>query len=160
MGYLSVDSFSEQKITRIYNERFFKGRMKIYLVKTFDELKSAFIRAQKEVDMLHVSNYAGIDRWDTEEAEEFFLNHTRIPTGARLPWMKPYALITLAKIPEEQGIWAAKTALKILDGTPPSSIPIVTNERARLAINMKVARRLGIVFDPAVLEAAEILGPE
>jgi ABC-type uncharacterized transport system substrate-binding protein len=160
IGYLSITSFSEHKITRIYNQRFFHGRMKVYLVKTFSEFKQAFINAQKEVDMLHISNYAGIDRWDQDEAEKFILEHTRIPTGARLPWMKPFALITLAKVPEEQGIWAANTALKILRGTPPSAIPIVTNKRARLAINMKVAKHLGIVFEPAVLETAEILGLE
>ncbi len=160
MGYLSVTSLSERKITRIYNKRFFHGRMKVYLVKTYDEFKRAFLKAQEEVDMLHVSNYAGIDRWDHDEAAAFVLNHTRIPTGARLPWMKPFALITLAKVPEEQGIWAASTALRILRGTPPSSIPIVKNKRARLVINMKMAKRLGIVFEPAVLETAEIFGLE
>ncbi|MDD4952306.1 MAG: ABC transporter substrate binding protein [Desulfovibrionaceae bacterium] len=157
-AYISVPSLSEDKITRIYNERFYHGDLKMFLVRTFDEFKVAFVAAQKEADMLIVSNYAGIDRWDPAEAEAFIVQNTRIPTGARLDWMAPYALITLAKVPEEQGVWSARTALLILDGTRPSSIPVVTNREAGLIINLRIAERLGIVFDRSLLKNATIIG--
>jgi ABC-type uncharacterized transport system substrate-binding protein len=157
VGYLTVDSFSEQKITKYYNSMFMNNQMKLYLVKTFEAFKTAFIKAQTEVDMLYVSNYAGIDRWDSAEAEIFVASHTTIPTAARLPWMARFALLTLAKSPQEQGVWSAKTALKIINGTPPSRIPITKNRQADLIINLTIADKLGIVVDPDLLEAAEII---
>ncbi|MFZ1986725.1 MAG: ABC transporter substrate binding protein [Desulfatitalea sp.] len=158
VGYLSVDSLVEQKNTKAYNERFCDDRMKVALVKTYEQFKAAFLQLQEQVDMLFISNYAGIDRWDEAEAKVFIMTNTRIPTAARNDWMAPYALITLCKLPEEQGEWAAATTLRILDGTPPSAIPIATNHKGRLIINLAIAAKLGIVFDQALLRTAEIIG--
>ena len=132
--------------------------MKTYFAKTFDEWKSEFLRAQKEVDMLCNHNNAGIEDWDPKSAEKFFVENTEIPTGSMADWMARYNLIIAGRVPEEQGIWAAQIALRILDGTPPSDIPIVTNKRAKLTINMKIGNALGIVFDTALLETADIIG--
>jgi len=66
-----------------------------------------------------------------------------------------YALLGITKIPEEQGEWQAGTALKILDGASPSSIPLVKNKRGKLMVNLKIAEKLGAVFSPSVLKNAE-----
>ncbi|MBM3298741.1 MAG: hypothetical protein FJY85_02160 [Deltaproteobacteria bacterium] len=134
--------------------------MKSYFAKTFEEWKKQFLRAQQEVDLLVNHNNAGIPDWDPIAAEKFFTENTRIPTGSTAEWMTSVNLLITGRIPEEQGEYAAQAALKILDGTSPSDMPLVTNKRAQLTINMKIGNKLGIVFDPALLETAEIFGRE
>jgi len=68
--------------------------------------------------------------------------------------MAPFVLITFATHPEEQGRWAATTALKILSGTPPSQIPVVTNKAARVILNMRLAKKLGIRFPMELIDRA------
>jgi hypothetical protein len=160
IGYITVDSVTERKTFQIYNERFFNGQMKIYWVKTFAEFADAFIKSQDEVDILFIGNNAGIDQWDPAKAEAFITENTRTPTGTINPWMGPYALITLAKKPEEQGEWAAQTALRILDGTSIADIPLVENEEEKLILNLNIAEKLGVVFEPSLLKNAEIYGSE
>lgn len=160
LGYLTVDSVTERKVEKIYNERFFNGEMQAYWVKTMAEFKDTFIKAQDEVDILFLGNNAGIDEWDQDEMEAFFTEHTRIPTGTINPWLAPYSLITLAKNPDEQGEWSAQAALRILDGTPASEIALVENKEGKLILNLNIAEQLGVVFTPSMLRIAEIYGSE
>ncbi len=156
LGYLTIDSETERKIVDIYNQRFFNGQMKPYWVKTQDEFKQAFLQAQNEVDILFMGNNAGSDRWDEAEMKQFILDNGKIPTGSINDWMAPYAMVTLAKSSEEQGEWAAKAALRILDGTPVSSIPVSENKKGKLILNLTLAEKLGAVFAPSMLKNAEI----
>jgi ABC-type uncharacterized transport system substrate-binding protein len=158
VGFLSADVATEHKLANFYSEHFFGGKMKTYFAKTFKDWKNEFLKAQKEVDMLCNHNNAGIKDWDPKEAEKFFIENTKIPTGSMVDWMARYNLIIAGRVPEEQGLWAAQSALKILDSTAPSDIPIVINKRAKLTINMKIGNALGIVFDTALLETADIIG--
>jgi ABC-type uncharacterized transport system substrate-binding protein len=156
VAYLTVDSETEQKVAEIYNERFFDGQMKTYWVKTLDEFKQAFLKAQNEVDILFMGNNAGADRWDQAEMEQFVLDNGKIPSGSINSWMAPYSLLTLAKSPEEQGEWSAKAALKILDGTLVSSIAVTENKKGKLILNLALAEKLGVVFAPSMLKNAEV----
>jgi ABC-type uncharacterized transport system substrate-binding protein len=88
------------------------------------------------------------------------LQNIRIPTGSVTPWMKRYVIFTLAKQPEEQGVYAAVTALRILDGTRPGDIPLTQNRRAQLTLNLKMAHAAGIVLPVALLQVAEVIGQE
>lgn len=160
IGYLTVDSNTERKVTGTYNERFFDGKLNVQFVKTLDEFKENFIKLQEEVDLLLIGNNAGLDRWDEAEVAAFILENTKIPTGTLNDWLAPYTLITLAKAAEEQGEWAGSTALKILDGTAPSEIPSVENKQGRLILNMNVAEQLDLVFSPSLLRYAEVYGQE
>jgi len=155
VGYLTVDSETERKVVDIYNQRFFNGQLKPYWVKTLDEFKKTFGQAQNEVDILFMGNNAGADRWDQAEMEKFVLDHARIPSGSINSWMAPYSLVTLAKSPEEQGEWSAKTALSILNGTPISSIPVTENKKGKLILNLPLAEKLAVVFAPSMLKNAE-----
>jgi len=67
-----------------------------------------------------------------------------------------YALITYAKVGEEQGEWAARTALAILGGKSPGRIPVAENRQTRifLNINMTVAHRLNVKFPRDLLGGA------
>lgn len=160
IGYLTVTSETETKVIEAYNERFFDGQMQVVEVKTFDEFKEAFLEVQDKWDMVFLGNNAGIDRWDVDEAEQFFVENTKIPTGTINSWMAPYALITLAKDPAEQGEWSAQAALLILDGTPPSEIPVVENQRGSLILHLDIAEQLDVVFPPSMLRNAEVYSSE
>ena len=156
VGYVTVDSVTERKTAKSYNELFFDGEMVEYWAKTWDEFKDAFLRAQKEVDIVFIGNNAGIDRWDKDEAAQFMLENAKVPTGSINDWMAPYALITLAKSAHEQGEWAAETALRILEGTSPADIPVVKNKEEVLILNLELAEKLGVVFAPSILKVAKI----
>ena len=156
-GYISGDTPVDHKITAIFNQRYFFGAMRSYFAHTMDEFERLYLRAQDEVDILFVRNYAGIRDWDPERARDFVVRNTRVPTGAHNPWMASLAMVTLAKVPQEQGQWAARTALRILRGTPPSDIPVAINEQARLIVNMRLAVALGAILEPALLETAEFV---
>jgi ABC-type uncharacterized transport system substrate-binding protein len=159
VGYLAIDTSVERTSVDIYNRRFFDGKLKVYLVKTFDEFKQAFLQVQNEVDILLIGNNAGSDRWDEAEMRKFILDNAKIPSGSVRDWTAPYAMVTLAKVAEEQGEWATRTALRILDGTPVSQIPLVENKKGKLILNLELANKLGIVLAPSMLKNAEIYRP-
>ncbi|HTP11802.1 MAG TPA: ABC transporter substrate binding protein [Anaerolineae bacterium] len=160
LGYLTVDSETERKVVDTYNQRFFNGQMKTYWVKTLDDFKKAYLQAQNEVDILFMGNNAGSDRWDQAEMEKFILDNTKIPSGSINDWMAPYSLVTLAKVPAEQGEWAAKTALRILDGTRPADIPFAENKKGKLILNLPLAEKLNVVFAPSMLKNADVYPPK
>ena len=155
VGFISIDSETEQKVAKVYNDRFFNGQMKTYWATTMDEFKEAFLKSQTEVDMLFMNNNAGAKQWDEAEMEKFILANTKIPAGTINSWMMPYSLLALTKVPEEQGEWSAQTALRIIDGTPVSSIPVTKNKKGRLILNLTMAQKMGIVFPPSMLKHAE-----
>ena len=68
--------------------------------------------------------------------------------------MARFSLITLANKPEEQGEWAARTAMQILAGTVPQDISVTTNKRARIFLNMELAKVLDIKFPIELIERA------
>lgn len=158
VGYLSGNVETERKIVDIYNKRFFSGEMKTYLVNSMDAFKEAFLRAQEEVDMLYIYNYSGITDWHPAEAEKFLFHNTKIPTGSHNGFMSPYVLFTVAKLPMEQGSFAAKTALRILDGLSPAQIPVAVNELTQTTINLKMAQAAGFVLPASLLKGATIIG--
>lgn len=155
LGFISIDEETERKVAKTYNDRFFNGQMKVYMAKSMEEFKEAFLQAQDEVDILFMNNNAGTKDWDPVEMEKFILDNSKIPAGTINPWMAPYSLLALGKVPEEQGEWSAQTALRIIDGTPASNIPVVENKKGSLVLNLSMAEKLGVVFPPSMLKNAE-----
>ncbi len=68
--------------------------------------------------------------------------------------MGKYVLASFAKDGFEQGEWAANTALEILIGKKPGEIPLTTNKKARVILNMKLAKKLDIKFPMELIERA------
>jgi len=138
--------------------RFFEERCQVPIdkrfVTTFSEWKHQYLELQTEADMILVGNSASISDWNNTEALQFVMDNTQVPTGNWDSWMAPFALVTFANKAEEQGEWAARTALQILAGTSPSDIPITTNEKATVFLNMKLAKTLGIKFPLELIERA------
>ena len=159
VGFVAGDTEVSRKIGAYYNKKLYAGKMKEYYVKTFDEFKEAFPKIQNEVGVILFENTAAVKKWDQPAVEEFIIANTRIPTAAITVGEARFAMVSLAELPEEQGVWAATTALKILSGTPPSDIPLAKNKRERWIVNLSIAELLGLALDPTLLEKAEIIRP-
>ncbi len=160
VGYMSGDTVSDRKIIDFLNRRFFNGKMHAVRVRTFAEFRSAFQSLQESVDMIFLRNYANIDGWETDAAIRFLSEKTRIPTGSNNDFMAPFVLFTLGKIPEEQGIYAARTALEILSGKMPGEIPVERNRQARLTVNLRIAKSAGILLPVSLLKTARVIGKD
>jgi ABC-type uncharacterized transport system substrate-binding protein len=145
IGFIKGDDLSTRKEALFYEKRFGVNILKRF-VKNYSQWKQAFLDLQKNSDMLLVGNSGSIPDWDPAAAKLFVETNTAVPTGNWDKWMKDYALVTYATVPAEQGQWAARTALKILDGESPASIPVVTNKKAEIYRNMRIAKKLNIVF--------------
>lgn len=157
LGFIAGNTTTDRKNAEYYKKLFNFTFTKKYHVNTFEEWKQSFIKLQEEVDVLIIENKAGIIGWNNIEAETFVLENTKIPTGAVQIYLTNNSLISLTKIPEEQGEWSAMTALRILNGTRPSDIPQVTNKKGRLYVNLKIADKLGVVISPELLKNAIII---
>lgn len=157
IGFLTVDTETERTEGRYYKKQLNLVFTAEKYVKTLAEWKESFKRMQGEVDLLLLGNFAGIGDWNEAQAAAFALENSKIPSGAMYDFMMPYAMLGMTKIAEEQGIWAGKTALSILKGTPPSAIPVTQNKEAKLYLNVKLASRAGIVFKPELVKNAQVL---
>lgn len=157
IGTLTMEGVSGRKIVQNYTDILKIPVVQSYFAKNSDEWKEDFLKLQTEVDMLIVLNYMITADWDMQAATDFVAQNTRIPTGATFPWVMPFALLGITSIPEEQGLWSAQTALKILDGTKPADIAVTENKEWKLFINMRIADKLGVKFSTALLKTAEII---
>lgn len=120
-----------------------------------EDFKTRFLQIQEEVDILYIDPHGGM--WSDEEKQDvqaFVEANTQVPTGTCIEFMAPYALLGFSKVPQEQGEWAGKAALRILGGTSPSEIPLVVNTKGSLTINRRIEQALGIHLPRFLYELA------
>ena len=129
----------------------------IKLVSSFEEWKDAYLALQERVDVVLVVSCDGIEQWDAKLAEAFIMEHTVKPSGAVADVDVRLALLGVVKIAEEQGWWAGQTALRILEGTAPAAIPVVSNQCSKRYLNMKLAKRMGIRFPAKWIRRATLV---
>ncbi len=156
IGFLESDTYSARKEVENLQKKFGIELEEVF-VTDFDQWKTNFKSLQSNVDILIIGNSVNTIGWDDQEAKTFVLENTEIPSGTNLEWMESYALVSFSKKASEQGSWAAETALEILRGTPPSSIPITENKQGFVCLNMSIAAKLGIHFDTLKLKGAKII---
>src|SRR5262249_43588473 len=79
-------------------------------------------------------------------------SHQAIPTmfGAAF-WVERGALASYGPDAHETGRQAARLVDKILKGAKPAEIPVEVNPKIEIAINLKVAKALGLTIAPEVL---------
>lgn len=155
IGYLTENTETKRKELEYHKKLFGIEYDKVYLVDTFAEWKDAYLRAQQEVDMLIILGVAALADFDENAARELAETRTEIPSGTDFAWLMPFTMLGVGKVPEEQGRWAARAALKILDGVPPSQIPLTYNREGKLYFNRNIAAQLGITEYPALAEFVE-----
>lgn len=156
IGFISVDLITEHKEANQYRNKF-NLPISERFVSSMAEWKSAYLEFQKSADLLIVGNHVGINDWDAEEMKEFMLDNAAIPSGTLLDWMASYALVGFVRRPEEQGEWAAETAIRILEGDAPITIPFSQNIDGQLLLNPRYAEKLGVEFTESDLEKAIIV---
>ena len=148
IGFIAADRLSAKKEYQYHREILNIDYAQAYFAKNYQEWKRMFLKLQDEVDMAIMLNHVGITDWNDRQAQTFVENHTKIPMGARNGWDMSFSLIGVVNIPDEQGTWATHAALKILEGVPPSKIPLTRNKQGKLFFNLRIGKKLGITTPP------------
>lgn len=143
--YLGSDTLTEAKNLK-------------YLVKAADDLnisissalvndgeawQSAFKEAE-EADFIILGSSAGIHDWDEKTMMSFVREHARKLILTNNDWMLPFSMLGFVKIPQEQGEWAAKTAIAIHKGIPIQRIPVVANRKWEIYENTLLMKLAGV----------------
>jgi ABC-type uncharacterized transport system substrate-binding protein len=143
--YLGSDTLTEAKNLK-------------YLVKAADDLnisissalvndaeawQSAFKEAE-EADFIILGSSAGIHDWDEKTMMSFVREHARKLILTNNDWMLPFSMLGFVKIPQEQGEWAAKTAIAIHEGIPIQRIPVVANRKWEIYENTLLMKLAGV----------------
>lgn len=151
LGFLASDSIPDRKSLYWYTRQGIVFH-RIFFASTFAEWQQRYRQLQHEVDLLLIRNTSSLQGWDEQQARTFVLAHTRIPTGTVNTHQTRLVLLSFAKDNREFGEWAAGAAVRILQGHKPATLPVATNRRARIRINMRLARTLGIRIPRDLLE--------
>jgi len=153
IGYIAADVLTTHKEADNYKKVLGIDTINYYAA-DMEDWKKGFVELQGQVDTLIVGNTAGLDGWDEAAASAFVNANTKVPTGATDEHMAPFAMFGFTKVPEEQGFYAANTALKILDGSSPKSIPVVKNKEGKLYVNLQIASVVGVEIPFELLSSA------
>ena len=102
------------------------------LVDDFESWKAAFEEGNRSHDIIYLQTQGAIKGWDHDEALSFIEQHIKVPLVTCEDHMMPYSIFGMTQVSGEQGTWAAETAKKILQGTPPSEIPVSRNQQVSI----------------------------
>lgn len=154
IGLLAADNETSRKEVENYKKAFGIS-LTSYYAKDYNDYKKGFLELQTKVDMLLMESDGGLYDDKLTELNAFVLKNSKIPSGSSYDFMASRAVISFAKIAEEQGEWAAQAALKILKGAAPSSIPIAKNQKGALIINAKLAQAMKITVPYELVQMAD-----
>jgi hypothetical protein len=156
--YVGIDTFTEKKNLQRFVDAGARLGLEIEysLVGSADEWVAAYKRGQA-FDFVVVGNNAGAGDWVAKDVQKELMRHTKRLSVTNHGWMMPYTILGVTKVPEEQGEWAAKAAISILNGMRPSDIPIATNTRRDLWINENLLEASGVRLPRNLLAKAKKL---
>ncbi|MBD3274054.1 MAG: hypothetical protein GF372_02020 [Candidatus Marinimicrobia bacterium] len=109
------------------------------LVDNFSEWETAFRNANENSDLIFFVTNGAIQNWDDQTARDFIAEHIRVPVFTCDDFMMEFAVFGMTKIAQEQGEWAAETALEIIDGRDPGEIPLTKNSQVEMYLNETLA---------------------
>ena len=143
--YIGANTLTEKKDYKYYAKAATDLGMIIepMLVDNQQAWKSAFEKA-KEADFVILGSPSGIENWDKEALLPFVRGHADKLILTNYSWMMPLAMLGFVKIPEEQGAWAAKTAIAIHEGVPIQRMPIIANRKWEVYENISLLKLSGI----------------
>jgi len=154
IGYIGADVLSEAKELNHYkntlNISFHDGG----LVKSAEEWKTLYRRLQTTCDFVIILSYVGITGWDTAEMEHFVLNETKIPSGTTTTIIRRMALVSFARLAEEQGWWAGEQARAVLSGKSISEIAMTKNVRSVKYVHTELMKRLSIKIPTSLIDSS------
>lgn len=155
--FLAADVPTQHKVFKYFDLIFQKKGIatKAIFVKTLAQWQQAYKDAQS-ADFIYIGNSAGINDWNEEQAVSFVMQHSKHKfVVTTYPWMLRLAMLAFTKVPEEQGEWAAKVALRILQGERPDSIPIVANRKWNLFVNKQILDSAGLALPRRIMRKAQ-----
>ena len=143
--YIGANTLTEKKDYKYYANAAADLDMIIepMLVDNQQAWKSAFEQT-KEADFVILGSPSGIENWDKEALLPFVREHADKLILTNYSWMMPLAMLGFVKVPEEQGEWAAKTAVAIHEGVPIQRIPIIANRKWEVYENISLLKLSGI----------------
>ena len=150
--YLGADALSEQKnLKRFQTAAKKKGFVLDHaLVGSTKEWIETYARAQ-EYDLVIIGNRHGIKDWNHDRAVAGIMKSTRRLSVTNHGWMMPYTILGMTKVSREQGEWAGKIAIRILNGYQISKIPVVPNRQRDVWINSQILAVSGVKLPQGVL---------
>lgn len=156
---LSENSLSEQRNTELLDTLYRNcGLTPEYrLVDNFEDWKNAFKTANRNSDLIYLPTNGSIKGWNEEEAEKFVNENIIKPVFTCDDFMMKYSVLGFTKVPEEQGIWVAKTAMSIINGVSPSEIPVTRNIMVSCWYNAGNAEKILFMPDTAWLNNVNIV---
>jgi ABC-type uncharacterized transport system substrate-binding protein len=157
IGFIAGDVLTNRKESVEIPKKFSLSFSGTVFPNTFIDWKKEFLDLQSKSDMIFFYSNAGIFGWDNQQAVNFLMANAKVPIGTTLDWMMDFSHIGYTKIAEEQGEWAADTALDILGGKKPNEIKIVTNTKGITMLNVGLANTTGIVFKSSLVKNATII---
>ncbi len=154
--YIGAATLTEEKNLKRFQEATAEMGLGLRsaLVRTRDDWLAAYREAQ-DYNFVILGSNAGINDWDDSVVLAEVLEQTRKLSVTNHGWMMPFTLLGITKVPEEQGEWAAKVALYIMDGAAPSSIPIVANSRRDIWVNEAILKATSIFLPERVSRKAK-----
>lgn len=155
--YLASDALSQHKEFELNRKVYAAQGIQLtsVFVKSMREWMAAYRKAQKQGDFLILGNNGGIEDWDDEKASRHALKEGILLSVTNYDWMNRYAILAVTKLAEEQGEWAAKVALAVLDGEKISDIPIIVNRRWNVFINTSLLESSGIKLSHKIMLQAK-----
>lgn len=155
-AYVAANTLSEHKDFERMNEAATASGIELFALftDTMADWESAFEIAQ-QFDVVILGGHSGIVDFDEARAEEFVYRVGTRFSVTSVEWMMPLTMLGYTKIPEEQGEWAGAVTLAILDGTPPATIPLVTNRRFDTWVNERLLAASGLILPQSLLRQAK-----
>jgi hypothetical protein len=123
------------------------------LVSTMRDWEQAFLAAQDD-DFVILSDAAGMKGWNESRATQLARKRGKRLSVTIHVSMSRVAVLTMTKVPEEHGAWAAQAAVAILQGTLARDIPIVPDQHWRSYINDPLLIGLGVQLSEALVRDA------
>jgi len=156
IGYLSSEGLTPQKDFEMCSQ-LLGAKMEAVLAKDFAAWKQGFLDLQGKVDFLILGVNAGIADWNEAEAVKFVETNAKLVSGSWHDYLNSLSLVGFNKLAKEQGDWAAEAALKILKGAAAGSIPVATNQKGELVINVRIAKKVGVTPPFEMLQSARVI---
>lgn len=126
------------------------------LVEDFDAWKEGFLEGNESSDLVYIPTNGAISDWDDEQAIIFIKENIQKPVMSCDDFMMPYCVFGLTKVQSEQGVWAAETAISILEGKDPATIPQAKNKQTQIWFNPTLADIINIKPDKEFLEKSTV----
>lgn len=119
------------------------------------ELPEAMERLANQAEVLWGLTDTLVMSPQTAQSLLLFSYRNRIPfVGLSRSWVKAGALYALERDYPDMGRQCGELALKVLQGTPPRSLPPETPRKLGYAINLKTAQHMKIEFPAALVKGA------